>query len=150
MVRKRCGWHRTSEPFRKAYRISIVIVRVPTFHDHLIGCLPRITKEREQDKKADRCHDPDNGCHRAGTTTWETTSLKEPQDSNLRFEHGFFGAGGAALDPLVDHRQDHYLDWPGYQASDDHDRQRFLDFRAGAGRDDERNQTNAADQGALV
>ena len=59
--------------------------------------------------------------------------------SQRLFGHRFFGSCGAALDPLIDHRQDHDLDWACYQTSDHDDRKRLLDFRTGARRNDEGN-----------
>src|SRR3569832_336757 len=57
-------------------------------------------------------------------------------------------SGGASLNPLIDHRQDHYLDWACYQSSDHDDRQRLLDFRSGPGRNNKGTQTNAPEQRA--
>ena len=57
-------------------------------------------------------------------------------------------AGGAALDPLVYHWQDHDLDRTSYQSPDHHDRQRLLDFGPRPGRNDERQEADAAYQSA--
>src|SRR4051794_30854675 len=57
-------------------------------------------------------------------------------------------AGGAAFYPVVDHGKDHDFNWPRDKATDDDDGKRFFDFGAGAGRDYEWNQADAADQAA--